>query len=132
VSGQDTQKGVTPFSLSLTQLILRGAHRFRVLARGHGIYALKRTQLNFLLFIGRMSEARKELHRLLEHPGLSTTPVLVLANKIDLQPHVVRCLLFCSDVGAVFVGLTVVLASQSEVELIKELNLDYIVDNPYV
>mmetsp|Transcript_47897 Transcript_47897/g.70884 ORF Transcript_47897/g.70884 Transcript_47897/m.70884 type:complete len:178 (-) Transcript_47897:15-548(-) len=56
----------------------------------------------------RMSEARKELHRLLEHPGLSTTPVLVLANKIDLQPHV------------------------SEIELIKELNLDYIVDNPWL
>ena len=38
----------------------------------------------------RIDEARRELHRLLENPELATTPVLVLANKIDLQPHIVR------------------------------------------
>ena len=38
----------------------------------------------------RISESRKELHRLLENPELASTPVLVLANKIDLQPHIVR------------------------------------------
>lgn len=39
---------------------------------------------------------------------LATTPLLVLANKIDLEPHI------------------------SEPELIRELNLDYIVDNPWL
>ena len=53
-------------------------------------------------------ECRKELHRLLEDRELLTTPVLVLANKIDLEPHI------------------------SEAELIRELNLDYIVDNPWI
>jgi len=52
--------------------------------------------------------ARKELHRLLEDRELATTPLLVLANKIDLEPHI------------------------SEPELIRELNLDYIVDNPWL
>ena len=42
-----------------------------------------------------------------EHP-VATTPLLVLANKIDLEPHI------------------------SEAELIRELNLDYIVDNPWI
>ena len=39
---------------------------------------------------------------------LATIPVLVLANKIDKKPHV------------------------TEPELILELNLDYIVDNPWL
>lgn len=82
----------------------------------------------------RVSEARKELHRLLEDrcgprgrrgapaaarltgrprraasfSDLATTPILVLANKIDLQPHL------------------------SEPQIIEGLNLDYIVDNPWL
>ena len=48
------------------------------------------------------------MHRLLEDRELSTTPLLILANKIDLEPHI------------------------SEPELIRELNLDYIVDNPWL
>jgi len=52
--------------------------------------------------------ARKELYRLLEDQGLSHTPILVLANKVDLQPHI------------------------SEQELITQLNLDYIQDNPWL
>eukprot|EP00638_Chattonella_subsalsa_P010526 CAMPEP_0117786790 /NCGR_PEP_ID=MMETSP0948-20121206/6036_1 /TAXON_ID=44440 /ORGANISM="Chattonella subsalsa, Strain CCMP2191" /LENGTH=177 /DNA_ID=CAMNT_0005615849 /DNA_START=53 /DNA_END=586 /DNA_ORIENTATION=- len=55
-----------------------------------------------------VSLARKELHRLLEDRELATTPILILANKIDLEPHI------------------------SEAELIRELNLDYIVDNPWI
>lgn len=39
---------------------------------------------------------------------LATTPLLVLANKIDLEPHI------------------------CEPELIRELNLDYVVDNPWL
>eukprot|EP00753_Platysulcus_tardus_P001765 PLAT11514.3.p1 GENE.PLAT11514.3~~PLAT11514.3.p1 ORF type:complete len:188 (-),score=73.74 PLAT11514.3:191-730(-) len=58
--------------------------------------------------VDRIPAARKELHRLLEDPELATTPLLVLANKIDLEPHI------------------------SEGELIRELNLDYIVDNPWL
>ena len=32
-------------------------------------------------------DAKKELHRLLEDKDLATTPLLVVANKVDLQPH---------------------------------------------
>lgn len=45
---------------------------------------------------------------MLEDRELSTTPLLVLANKIDLEPHM------------------------TEPDLIRELNLDYIVDNPWL
>jgi len=51
----------------------------------------------------RIVLARHELHILLEeHLGLANTPILVLANKIDLQPHL------------------------SEIELVEALNLDYV------
>ena len=56
----------------------------------------------------QVPQARIELHRLLEDRELATTPLLVLANKIDLEPHM------------------------SEPELIRELNLEYIVDNPWL
>lgn len=39
---------------------------------------------------------------------LATTPLLVIANKVDLQPHL------------------------AETEIIKGLNLDYVVDNPWI
>jgi Arf/Sar family protein len=55
-----------------------------------------------------IAEVRKELHRLLEGHELRATPLLVLANKIDLNPHI------------------------SEADLIRELNLDYVVDNPWL
>jgi hypothetical protein len=32
--------------------------------------------------------ARVELHRLLEDRALERTPILVCANKVDLQPHI--------------------------------------------
>lgn len=34
-----------------------------------------------------LPEAKKELHRLLEDPELTKTPILIIANKIDLEPH---------------------------------------------
>ena len=47
--------------------------------------------------------ARHELHILLEeHLTLHNVPILVLANKVDLQPHL------------------------SEIELVEALNLDYV------
>lgn len=52
--------------------------------------------------------SRKELHLMLEDKELTGMPILVLANKIDLDPHL------------------------SEQEVIQGLNLDYIVDNPWV
>mmetsp|Transcript_3520 Transcript_3520/g.9041 ORF Transcript_3520/g.9041 Transcript_3520/m.9041 type:complete len:88 (-) Transcript_3520:392-655(-) len=52
--------------------------------------------------------ARKELHRLLEDRELASIPLLVLANKIDLFPHL------------------------NEPELIRDLNLDYITENPWI
>lgn len=56
----------------------------------------------------KLPTCKKELHTLLENPDLQRLPLLILANKIDLGPKV------------------------SEQELIKGLNLDYIVDNPWV
>lgn len=53
-------------------------------------------------------EARAELHRLLEDRSLSGIPICIAANKVDLHPHM------------------------DEQELIRELNLDYIMDNPWV
>lgn len=56
----------------------------------------------------KLTEARAELNRLLEDKELAHTPVLIVANKIDLEPH-------CS-----------------EQTLIRELNLDYITDNSWI
>jgi Arf/Sar family protein len=35
-----------------------------------------------------LPDARASLHRLLEDKDLATTPLLIIANKIDLEPHV--------------------------------------------
>ncbi|CAK8996663.1 Phospholipase B-like protein B, partial [Durusdinium trenchii] len=56
----------------------------------------------------RVEEAKIELHRLLEDRELATTPILVASNKIDVEPHML------------------------ETEIIRNLNLDYVVDNPWV
>lgn len=56
----------------------------------------------------RIVLARHELHILLEeHLTLHNVPILVLANKVDLQPHL------------------------SEIELVEALNLDYVTENPW-
>lgn len=55
-----------------------------------------------------LPDAKKELHRLLEDKELAKTALLIVANKIDLEPHA------------------------SEPFLIRELNLDYIIDNPWM
>lgn len=36
----------------------------------------------------KMATAKKELHKLLDDGSIGSTPLLVLANKIDIQPHV--------------------------------------------
>eukprot|EP00163_Fabomonas_tropica_P033044 TRINITY_DN852_c0_g1_i1.p1 TRINITY_DN852_c0_g1~~TRINITY_DN852_c0_g1_i1.p1 ORF type:complete len:179 (+),score=34.16 TRINITY_DN852_c0_g1_i1:243-779(+) len=54
--------------------------------------------------IKRIPEAKKELHTLLENPELEKTPLLVVSNKIDLEPH------------------------YTKPELVTELNLDYITE----
>lgn len=58
--------------------------------------------------VRQFGDAKAELHRLLEDKELASTPLLVVANKIDLEPHA------------------------SEAALIRELNLDYICDNPWM
>ncbi len=45
---------------------------------------------------------------MLEDRDMPGMPILVLANKMDLNPHL------------------------SEIEIIKGLNLDYVVDNPWI
>jgi len=56
----------------------------------------------------RMPIARKELHCLLEDRQLKGTPILILANKIDLNPDI------------------------READLIKDLNLDYVTENSWI
>eukprot|EP00736_Rhodelphis_marinus_P011483 Rmarinus@m.28153 len=57
--------------------------------------------------IKRLTTARHELHTLLEDRELAQTPLLVLGNKVDVDPHL------------------------SKEELIKGLNLDYITEQPW-
>lgn len=52
--------------------------------------------------------SRRELHTMLEERDLANIPLLVLANKIDLNPHL------------------------TEPEIIEGLNLDYVIDNRWL
>ncbi len=52
--------------------------------------------------------SRKELNILLDDPDMVDTPLLVLANKVDIQPHM------------------------KELEIIKGLNLDYVMDRHWI
>lgn len=56
----------------------------------------------------RLPEARNALHSLLEDTALADMPMLIAANKVDITPHV------------------------NEDELIKALNLDYVIDQPWI
>lgn len=58
--------------------------------------------------VERIPVARKELHQLLEDRNLARIPLLVCLNKIDLEPHLTK------------------------EEVIKQLNLDYITENPWI
>ena len=55
-----------------------------------------------------ISYSRKELHTMLEEKELAGIPLLVLSNKIDVIPHL------------------------NEQEIIQGLNLDYVIDNPWL
>jgi ADP-ribosylation factor-like protein 8 len=56
----------------------------------------------------KLSTAKKELHKLLDDGSIGSTPMLILANKIDLPEHV------------------------GEQELIEELALNYVVETPWM
>ena len=56
----------------------------------------------------KLGAAKKELHKLLDDGSIGSTPMLVLANKIDLQPHV------------------------GEAELIDRLQLNYVMETPWM
>ena len=56
----------------------------------------------------KMATAKKELHKLLDDGSIGSTPLLVLANKIDIQPHV------------------------GESELIEKLQLNYVMETPWM
>jgi ADP-ribosylation factor-like protein 8 len=47
------------------------------------------------------------LHGLLDEKGIENKPLLILSNKIDIEPHM------------------------KESEIIKEMNLDYVYSNPW-
>uniref|UniRef100_A0A6V2NX47 Uncharacterized protein n=1 Tax=Ditylum brightwellii TaxID=49249 RepID=A0A6V2NX47_9STRA len=56
----------------------------------------------------KLATAKKELHKLLDDGSIGATPLLILANKIDVQPHV------------------------DETELIERLQLNYVVETPWM
>lgn len=56
----------------------------------------------------RLKDAAKELHKLLDDGSIGTTPLLVLANKIDIPNHV------------------------TENELIERLQLNYVMETPWI
>ena len=56
----------------------------------------------------KLPTAKKELHKLLDDGSIGSTPLLVLANKIDITPHV------------------------GESELIEKLQLNYVMDTPWM
>jgi Arf/Sar family protein len=56
----------------------------------------------------KMATAKKELHKLLDDGSIGSTPLLVLANKIDIMPHV------------------------GETELIERLQLNYVMETPWM
>jgi ADP-ribosylation factor-like protein 8 len=56
----------------------------------------------------KMAMAKKELHKLLDDGSIGSTPMLVLANKIDLPDHV------------------------GESELIEKLQLNYVMETPWM
>eukprot|EP00957_Ditylum_brightwellii_P182950 13935366-Ditylum_brightwellii.AAC.1 len=56
----------------------------------------------------KLATAKKELQKLLDDGSISATPLLILANKIDIQLHV------------------------DEIELIERLQLNYVVETPWM
>jgi Arf/Sar family protein len=56
----------------------------------------------------KLPTAKKELHKLLDDGSIGNTPLLVLANKIDIEPHV------------------------GESELIERLQLNYVMETPWM
>ena len=54
-----------------------------------------------------MPVAKKELHSLLDEKGIEGKPLLILNNKIDIEPHM------------------------NDSDIIKELNLDYVYSNKW-
>jgi ADP-ribosylation factor-like protein 8 len=56
----------------------------------------------------KLTVAKRELHKLLDDGSIGTTPMLVLANKIDLPDHV------------------------GESELIEKLQLNYVMETPWM
>lgn len=56
----------------------------------------------------KLPDAARELHKLLDDGSIGSTPLLVLANKIDLEPHV------------------------GESELIESLKLNYVMETPWM
>jgi len=56
----------------------------------------------------KLATAKRELHKLLDDGSIGATPLLVLANKIDIEPHV------------------------GEAELIERMQLNYVMDTPWM
>jgi ADP-ribosylation factor-like protein 8 len=56
----------------------------------------------------KLAMAKKELHKLLDDGSIGSTPLLILANKIDIVPHV------------------------GESELIDKLQLNYVMETPWM
>jgi len=53
-----------------------------------------------------LPDAKKELHRLLEDKDLAKTAILIVANKIDLEPHATEPMLIRGTFVILFILLT--------------------------
>ena len=74
------------------------------------LYMVDSSNVNYFINIKQydnLSITKRELYTLLEDKDIENTPLLILSNKIDIEPHM------------------------SEAEIIKELNLDYVYSNPW-
>jgi len=83
------------------------------LAHGRPVETVPTIGLNVLFVVDaaapqKLPTAKKELHRLLDDGSIGCTPLLVLANKIDIEPHV------------------------GESELIERLQLNYVMETPWM
>lgn len=81
-----------------------------------------------------LPDAKKELHRLLEDKELAKTAVLVVSNKIDLEPHASEPLLIRGNLIYYYFSYEIYNFEILSIFIIflLELNLDYIVDNPWM
>ncbi len=123
---------------------LGGANQYR------GEWVRYTQSVSVLIFVVDASDrsgvptAKVELHRLLEAREHATTPILVCANKVDVEPHmkedeIIKGEGLCATAAlrlpcppAPSLTIVALLSLLSRYLASSELNLDYITDNPWL